>query len=76
MERVGLFGLRLCGPQGLPREEITADVKAAKAFLRRLDLGLGTADALNIAIAQRTRAALGSFDGGERTGLGVSVIAA
>ena len=39
-----------------------ADVRAAEAFLRRLDLTLRTPDALNIAIAQRTGAALATFD--------------
>jgi predicted nucleic acid-binding protein len=43
-------------------ETMTADVRAAGAFLRRLDLSLRTADALNIAIAQRIRAALVTFD--------------
>lgn len=40
----------------------TADVKAADAFLRRLDLTLRTPDALNIAIAERIGAALATFD--------------
>ena len=40
----------------------TADVTAAEAFLRRLDLNLRTADALNIAIAQRVGATLVTFD--------------
>jgi predicted nucleic acid-binding protein len=45
------------------REEIrTADIKAAEAFLRRLDLNLRTADAVNIAIARRLDAALVTFD--------------
>src|SRR5919204_5508597 len=35
----------------------TADIAAAEAFLRRLDLNLRTADALNIAISQRIAAA-------------------
>ncbi|HYS89021.1 MAG: type II toxin-antitoxin system VapC family toxin [Alphaproteobacteria bacterium] len=39
-----------------------ADVKAAEAFLRRLDLKLRTPDAINIAIAQRIGAALFTFD--------------
>ena len=39
-----------------------ADVLAAAAFIRRLDLTLRTADALNIAIAQRLDAALATFD--------------
>ena len=58
---------------------MTGDIKTAEAFLRRLDLGLRTADALNIAIAQRMRAALITFD--ERMAssarvLGLSVVAA
>lgn len=45
------------------REEMqTADIIAAEAFLRRLDLNLRTADAVNIAIAQRVGAALATFD--------------
>jgi predicted nucleic acid-binding protein len=45
------------------RAETTAeDVRASEGFLRRLDLTLRTADALNIAIAQRVRAALATFD--------------
>ena len=39
-----------------------ADVAAAAAFLRRLDLPLRTPDALNIAIAQRIGADLLTFD--------------
>jgi predicted nucleic acid-binding protein len=39
-----------------------ADVSAAEAFLRRLDLNLRTPEALNIAIAQRIGAVLVSFD--------------
>jgi predicted nucleic acid-binding protein len=38
------------------------DVASAAAFLRRLDLALRTPDALNIAIAQRSGAALATFD--------------
>jgi uncharacterized protein len=38
------------------------DIKAAEAFLRRLDLKLRTPDAINIAIAQRIGAALFTFD--------------
>jgi uncharacterized protein len=45
------------------RAEISpADVAAAEAFLRRLDLNLRTPDAVNIAIAQRIGATLVSFD--------------
>jgi predicted nucleic acid-binding protein len=45
------------------REETrAADIVAATAFLRRLDLNIRTADALNIAIAQRVGAALVTFD--------------
>jgi predicted nucleic acid-binding protein len=39
-----------------------ADVAATAAFLRRFDLNLRTADALNIAIAQRLGATLVTFD--------------
>ncbi len=45
------------------RTEIkAADVAAAEAFLRRLDLTLRTPDAVNIAIAQRIGATLVTFD--------------
>lgn len=40
----------------------TADLRAAEAFLRRLHLTLRTPGALNIAIARRVGAALGTFD--------------
>ena len=43
-------------------ETTTADVMAATRALRRLDLTLRTADALNIAIAQRVDATLMTFD--------------
>jgi predicted nucleic acid-binding protein len=43
-------------------ETTTADVMAATRELRRLDLPLRTADALNIAIAQRVDATLMTFD--------------
>jgi hypothetical protein len=43
-------------------ETTTADVVAATHALRRLDLPLRTADALNIAIAQRVDATLMTFD--------------
>ncbi len=43
-------------------ETTAADVKAAEAALRRLDLTLRTPDALNIAIAQRAGATLATFD--------------
>lgn len=43
-------------------ETTPADVAAAGAFLRRLDLPLRTPDALNIAIAQRLGAVIGTFD--------------
>jgi uncharacterized protein len=39
-----------------------ADITAAEAFLRRLDISLRTPDAINIAIAQRTGATLLTFD--------------
>jgi predicted nucleic acid-binding protein len=40
----------------------SADIAAAAAFLRRLDLPLRTPDAVNIAIAQRVAADLLTFD--------------
>lgn len=43
-------------------ETTAADVRAAEAFVRRLDLALRAPDALNIAIAQRQGAALATFD--------------
>ena len=43
-------------------ETKAADVTAAEAFLRRLDLALRTPDAVNIAIAQRVGATLATFD--------------
>lgn len=43
-------------------ETAAADVRAAEAFLRRLNLTSRAPDALNIAIAQRTGAALATFD--------------
>jgi uncharacterized protein len=43
-------------------ETTSADVAAATQALRRLDLTLRTADALNIAIAQRINATLMTFD--------------
>jgi predicted nucleic acid-binding protein len=43
-------------------ESTAADVAAATAFLRRLDLRLRTPDAINIAIAQRIGAVLFTFD--------------
>ena len=39
-----------------------ADVRMATAILRRLDLNIRTADALNIAIALRLDATLATFD--------------
>ncbi|HVH76374.1 MAG TPA: hypothetical protein VM755_15780 [Stellaceae bacterium] len=41
---------------------ISADIAAADAFLRRLDLNLRAPDAINIAIAQRLGADLMTFD--------------
>ena len=43
-------------------ETTTADVKAATRAVRRLDLTLRTADALNISVAQRIDATLMTFD--------------
>jgi predicted nucleic acid-binding protein len=41
---------------------LSADVTTAASFIRRLDLTLRTADAINIAIAQRIGATLATFD--------------
>jgi predicted nucleic acid-binding protein len=41
-----------------------SDIATAQTFLRRLDLPLRTPDALNIAVAGRTGAALTTFDRG------------
>lgn len=41
---------------------MSVDVAAAASYLRRLDLPLRTADAINIAIAQRLDASLATFD--------------
>ena len=63
----------------LREETMTADIRAAEAFLRRLDLSLRTADALNIAIAQRLRAELVTFDRRMEASarlLGIAVVAA
>jgi hypothetical protein len=46
----------------LREETVATDIKAAGAFLRRVDLTLRTGDAINIAIAQRMRALLVTFD--------------
>jgi predicted nucleic acid-binding protein len=43
-------------------ETTPADIAAAGAFLRRLDLTLRTADAINIAVADRVGAPLATFD--------------
>jgi predicted nucleic acid-binding protein len=43
-------------------ETLSADIEAANAFLRRLDLPLRTSDALHIAICQRADASLATFD--------------
>jgi len=40
----------------------TSDISAANSLLRRLDVPLRTADALNIAITQRLGAAFATFD--------------
>lgn len=60
-------------------ETAPADVAAAAAFLRRLDLTLRTPDALNIAIAQRLSATLATFDikmAASAAALGVELTAA
>jgi predicted nucleic acid-binding protein len=57
----------------------SADVAAAAAFLRRLDLPLRTPDAMNIAIAQRVGAELLTFDNKMAAGaraLGTNVLIA
>jgi hypothetical protein len=60
------------------RVEISpADVAAATAFLRRLDLTLRTPDALHIAIAERIGATLTTFDqrmAASARALGVAVV--
>jgi predicted nucleic acid-binding protein len=43
-------------------EVAPVDIAAATLFLRRLDLTLRTADAINIAVAQRLGAELATFD--------------
>ena len=43
-------------------ETLPVDVAVAESFLRRLDLSLRTADAINIAIAQRLGATLATLD--------------
>jgi predicted nucleic acid-binding protein len=60
-------------------ETRAADVAAADALLRRLDLPLRTPDALNIAIAQREKASLMTFDvkmAASTRALGLAVAAA
>ena len=41
---------------------LSSDVTAAASFIRRLDLTLRMADAINIAMAQRIGATLATFD--------------
>jgi len=61
--RLGFSAFEAWTARATRREQTkAADVSAAEAFLRRLDLNLRTADALNIAIAQRVGAALVTFD--------------
>ncbi len=43
-------------------ELVAADIAAATAFLRRLDLTLRTPDALHVAVAQRLGSELLTFD--------------
>jgi predicted nucleic acid-binding protein len=62
-----------------PADTTTADVIAAAGALRRLDLPLRTADAVNIAIARRMGATLMTFDekmAASAKALGVGVAAA
>ena len=62
--------------RGADRAETqSADIVAATAFLRRLDLPLRAPDAINIAIALRLAAALGTLDkqmGANAAALGVA----
>lgn len=61
--RAGFSAFDAWAARATRREQTkAADVSAAEAFLRRLDLNLRTADAVNIAIAQRIAAALLTFD--------------
>ena len=61
--RIGFSAFDACAARATRREQTKAmDVSAAEAFLRRLDLDLRTAGALNIAIAQRIGATLVTFD--------------
>lgn len=61
--RTAFAGFDAWTAQKTRRVEIAAaDVRAAEAFLRRLDLTLRAPDALHIAAAQRTGAALATFD--------------
>ncbi len=58
---------------------LASDVATAAAFIRRLDLTLRTADAINIAMAQRIGATLATFDvkiGDSARAIGVPVAAA
>ena len=58
---------------------LSSDVMTAASFIRRLDLTLRTADAINIAIAERIGATLATFDvkmGNSARAIGVSVAAA
>jgi len=60
-------------------ETTTADVMFAEVALRRLDSPLRTADAINIAIAQRARSTLMTFDlkmAAAAQALGIEVAAA
>lgn len=43
-------------------EMVSADIRTAESYLRRLDLTLRAPDALNIAIARRVDAVLATFD--------------
>ena len=61
--RLGFSAFEAWTARATRREQTkAADVSAAEAFLRRLDLNLRTAAALNIAIAQRVGAALVTFE--------------
>ena len=45
-----------------PIDVESSDIAAAATFIRRLDLTLRTADAINLAVAQRLEASVATFD--------------
>jgi predicted nucleic acid-binding protein len=61
--RAAFAAFDLWAPRATTHVETSAvDIAVASAFIRRLDLNLRTPDAVNIAIAQRARATLATFD--------------